>query len=132
MLYSDDREFIFGDGFFHNFTAMAQSHAPKMLAPLTPGIAVLYAHPMSYLTNPRLSTLTLSAAETDALNFAVHVYARKALFFRHEQPTMSDPFRQAQHLRFGDSANPVDNMIRSIPGVENRTRIFGWPGDSGP
>ncbi|HEX5462474.1 MAG TPA: hypothetical protein VFX20_21080 [Steroidobacteraceae bacterium] len=44
MLYSDDREFIFGDGFFHNFTAMAQSHAPKMLAPLTPGIAVLYAH----------------------------------------------------------------------------------------
>jgi hypothetical protein len=60
VLYSPDCEFIFGDGFFHNFTSMMRPLVPKILAPLTPRIAVLYACPTSYLTNPRISTLVVT------------------------------------------------------------------------
>jgi hypothetical protein len=125
VIYSADREFIFGDGFFHNFTSMIRPAIPKILAPLTPRIAVLYARPMSYLTNPRISTISIRAEETDGLNLAVQVYARNALYYRQERPNITEHFEQGKHLRFSTSDNPVDRLVESIPGARPQKRIFG-------
>lgn len=48
-ILSPHREFVFGDGFYHNLTSgsMAPS-SPRILAPLTPRLAVLYAIPRRY------------------------------------------------------------------------------------
>ena len=99
VLYSGDRELVFGDGFFHNITPPAQSMmSARLLVPLTPEIAVVYIVPSCYLTEPRLVTLVLTDAEVDALNLAVQVYARSEIFFRSQPPVVVDHFRRETHL----------------------------------
>lgn len=120
-IYSPDREFIFGDGFYHNFTGggMAPS-SPRILAPLTPRLAVLYAIPTQYRLEPRLSTIIVEAEETERLNHAVQVYARDAIFYRTDRPEVTDDFRAAKHLRYASSRNVVETMVHSMPGVPDR------------
>lgn len=125
VIFSPEREFIFGDGFYHNLSVPVQHlHNPKMLVPLTPWMSVLYARPMSYRTQPRLVTFMASAYEVDALNFAVQVYARNAVFYRSERPEITDAFAAGKHLVFADHRNSVENLIHEIPGVSPRdTRL---------
>lgn len=121
VIFSPEREFIFGDGFFQNLTVQGEHwHYPKMLAPLTPSINVLFTRPMSYRPEPRLVTLVASAAEADALNYAVQVYARNALFYRSERPEVDEAFTCGRHQVFANDRNSVDTLIYEIPGVAPR------------
>lgn len=120
-IYSPDREFIFGDGFFHNMTSpSAPPMNPEMLVPLTPHISVLFVRPSLYTTDPKLSTLVVSPEEADVLNHTVQIYAKDMLFYRCEQPTITDEFRRGQHLRYSGPSSPIDKLIHSIPGVPAR------------
>ncbi len=63
-IYSKTKEFVFGDGFFHNVrNAQMAPHSPKILVPLTPHISILVCRPTSYMTEPRLCTLVLEDHE---------------------------------------------------------------------
>lgn len=121
VIFSPEREFIFGDGFFQNLTVQGENwHHPKILAPLTPWMSVLFTRPMSYGVDPRLVTLVASAQETDQLNHTVQIYARDALFYRSERPTVSEAFTCGQHRVFKDHRNPIASLIDAIPGVAPR------------
>jgi hypothetical protein len=101
VLFSGGKEFIFGDGFFHNLTAVVnRPQFPTIVAPITPNISVIVTRPMSYMVEPRLSTIVLSETEVDVCNHAVQVYARNALYFRHDQPLIDTAFAQAEHLQW--------------------------------
>lgn len=114
---SPDKEFIFGDGFFHNFgTLSGPPTSGRILVPLTPRLAVIYALPMMY-SEPRLSTLVIEADETERLNNVIQIYARDAIFFRSERPTLLPEFEGRAHRMFDSSDNIVDLMIRSMPGL---------------
>jgi hypothetical protein len=127
IIFSPEREFIFGDGFYHNFSVPVQHlHNPKMLVPITPWMSVLYARPTSYRTEPRLATFVANAAETDALNYAVQVYARNAIFYRSEKPEITNAFAQGKHLVFKDHRNSVEQLIHSIPGVPPPDPNLDW------
>jgi len=118
VVFSPQREFIFGDGFFSNLTPPVDHLlSPKLFVPLTPRIAVLFARPSRFTVLPRMVTVTTAAVETDALNRAVHVYAKDAIFYRSERPAMTKEFAQKKHLVFADHRNPVDRLIHEIPGV---------------
>lgn len=119
VLYSTDREFIFGDGFFTSImgTSVAPT-APRMLIPLTPNMSVLYASPHWYSTEPRLVTMTLMADEVDFNNDTVQVYAKNEVFYRNDKPRVIDAFKQNQHLHYSDSRNSVElGLIQQLPGV---------------
>lgn len=117
-LYSPDREFIFGDGFFHNVTSpSAPPMAPRILAPLTPEISVLHAIPMAHLPEPRMTTLVLNDAEALFLNETVQVYSRNEVFFRSDRPDLTEDFRRGAHLCYADRDNPIERMIQDLPGV---------------
>ncbi len=121
VILSPEREFLFGDGFFNNLTIQGEHwHHPKILAPLTPWMSVLFTRPMSYRLEPRLVTLVASPAETDALNFAVQVYARNAIFYRSERPEVEEAFTCGRHKIFADNRNSVDSLIYEIPGIPPR------------
>ncbi|TPK95307.1 MULTISPECIES: hypothetical protein [unclassified Mesorhizobium] len=124
-IYSPNREFIFGDGFYHNIRSPLNTmHSPTLLAPLTPNIAALLVRPMSYRTLPRFFTLVINGDEADRLNHAIQVYARKQIFFRTEKPKILDVYSQERHLVYS-GRNPVKDLIQNIPGVEEpRQRFF--------
>jgi len=127
VLYSPEREFIFGDGLFNNLNPPVDHVLnPKMLVPLTPRISVLFVRPSRYMVEPRLMTLVVSNKETDLLNNAVQVYARNAVFYRSERPIIIHDFAQAKHLVFSDQRNPVDELIHHIPGIPPRDTSLDW------
>lgn len=121
VLFSQSREFIFGDGFFHNVTAAVNPpQFPTILAPVTPTICVIVTRPFKYMVDPRLSTLVLEDGEVDVCNQAVQVYARTALYFRSECPVIDEAFLRGEHLQYAHPDNPIDELIRSIPGIPAR------------
>lgn len=135
-LYSPHREFVFGDGFFHNLTSPAALPlSPKMLVPLTPRIGVLFACPLQYSTEPRLSTFVLTAEEADVLNRTIQIYAKEMLFYRSERPTLTDEFRRGEHLCYDGPSNPIEELIHSLPGVPSRDAsldfLLAWRGRTG-
>jgi hypothetical protein len=116
VLYTDAAEFIFGDGFFHNFAStQAAPLAPKCLVPLTPNIAVLYARPMQYTTFPRMHFLTVTADEVALLNDTIQIYARDYLFFRHQQPEIIADFSMREFRQYNFHIHPwIDQLIEIV------------------
>jgi len=131
-ILSPDREFVFGDGFYHNLTSPSGApHAPNILAPLTPRLAVLYARPMQYTVEPRLSTLVIAADEAEALNRVVQIYARDKLFYRSDRPDVTEEYRAAKHLQFSSPGHLVEEMIHGMPGVPDRDTSLDFLGQFG-
>lgn len=102
ILFGDSREFIAGDGFFHNFPASANAihSGRKLILPILPTIAIAYMLPMSHPSEPRLVTLRVDSDETERLNELVQVYASKFLFFRTEQPDVLPVYAADGHREF--------------------------------
>jgi hypothetical protein len=123
VLFSNSKEFIYGDGFFHNVRAVHNyPHTPKMLVPITPNMSVIINRPTSFMVEPRLSTLILTGDEVDRCNQAVQVYSRQALFFRREMPILTENFICGKHLHYENVDNPIDNLLRAIPGIPPRNK----------
>ncbi|MDF2810469.1 MAG: hypothetical protein K0S56_1500 [Microvirga sp.] len=118
VIFSPEREFIFGDGFFHNIYPPAEHiRNLTMLVPLTPWISVLYTTPRAYRVEPRLATMVVNIAEAEDLNSIVQIYAKRMLFYRSEPPIVSDAFRRCEHLVYDEGHNPVDTFVELIPGI---------------
>lgn len=102
ILFSEEREFIAGDGFLHNFPASqdAINSGLKLVLPILPTTTIVYMLPMQYPSEPRLVTLRLGADDAYQLNLIAQVYASDFLFFRDEKPELTDAFRDAKHLQF--------------------------------
>ena len=119
-LFSSNREFIFGDGFFHNLTSPpTPPMAPRILAPLTPELSILYVMPSLYKIEPRMMTMVLTDSETEFLNRTVQVYSRQELFFRSQPPHMTEAYNQAQHLCYAARDHWIEQLIRDIPGARS-------------
>ncbi|WP_355607096.1 hypothetical protein RZV17_02930 [Xanthomonas cannabis] len=118
VIFSSEKDFLFGDGFYHNVQFARQAPLyPEILAPITPRICVLICRPRAYITKPRLSTIELNREEVDALNLTVQIYAKNAIFFANEMPEIDPAFSEGEHKEFSDTNNPAFHLIHSIPGV---------------
>ena len=102
ILFSDEKEFVAGDGFFHNFPASQDglNSGRKLVLPLLPTATIVFMRPMSHPSEPRLVTLRLGAGEVQTLNDVVQVYASDVLFYRDEKPILSDAFKSGVHREF--------------------------------
>lgn len=121
VLFTSGREFIFGDGFFHNVKGAVNAPLnPKILAPITPTISVIVSRPMSFSVEPRLSTIILTDKDVDRCNHAVQVYSRNALFYRSDRPFLDEAFTRGEHLKYELPNNPIDALFNAIPGVPPR------------
>jgi hypothetical protein len=121
VLFSTLKEFIYGDGFFHNVNAVINPpRSPKMLVPITPTMSVIISRPSSFTMQPRLSTLVLTADEVGQCNKTIQIYSRQALFFRSEVPSLIDEFACGKHMEYASTDNPIDNIISAMPGIPPR------------
>jgi len=114
ILVSNGPEFIFGDGFYHNFnsSAAAPMH-PRILVPLLPDISVYYSRPIQYASEPRLITLAVLPEEVKYLNNTVQIYSKEQLFYRSEEPTLIEEFTRKEFLEYRDSPEIecIDQLI---------------------
>jgi hypothetical protein len=66
IIHSPDRELVFGDGFFNNVRSPIEGlFLPRILAPITPHIAVLIVRPTAYTVEPKLTMFVAKAVEAD-------------------------------------------------------------------
>lgn len=124
ILFSDSSEFIYGDGIYHNLNSCGQYLSNcRILAPLTPRMAVLYVTPMEYFTEPRIVTRRADEATVSTVNETVQVYSKECLFYRFDKPNLGEHFLQREHLVYS-GGDPVETLIADIPGVRTRGRFF--------
>ncbi len=124
-IYSQGKEFVYGDGFFHNIrNAQMPATLPKLFAPITPHVCILICRPTRFMVEPQLSTLVLDDHEVGICNHAVQIYAKNAIYFRSQRPELHEDFRRAAHLKYAELGNPIDSLIHSIPGVPPRNTYF--------
>lgn len=123
VLYSTNREFIYGDGCFNNVHGSVNPpRNPKMLVPVTPRVAVIVCRPMSFVVEPRLSTIVLTDNEVEICNQAIHVYSRAEIFFRSETPELHPAFVGGERCKYSHPDNSIDVLLRAIPGILPETR----------
>lgn len=107
ILKSPQQEFIFGDGFFHNFTSCSSApHNPRVLVPLLPGLCVFYTKPSRYFTEPRVATMELTPDEADVVNNTVMTYSQNYIFYRSQQPALSADFEAGRFLEYQYNIHP--------------------------
>lgn len=120
VIWSSHREFVYGDGFYSNLYVSSHNLMnARALVPLTPSIAVLFARPMEYVAEPRLMSIEANDDLIRLINTTTQIYSGACLFFRTEQPVLSEHFRHAGYLRYAD-ADPVEQLVSQIPGVKAR------------
>jgi hypothetical protein len=118
VLFSNSKEFIYGDGFFHNVCGVLTPRVgAKIFAPITPDISVCIMYPGSFRVEPRLSTIVLSDEEIDFCNNAVQIYSRQALYFRSEKPEIHEAYASGRHLVYASTENSMDFLLSHIPGI---------------
>lgn len=102
ILFSDEREFIAGDGFLHNFPASqnALNSGLKLVLPILPTTTIVYMSPMQYPSEPRLVTLRIGAEDVKRLNGITQVYASDFLFYRDDKPELGEAFQHGEHRQF--------------------------------
>lgn len=122
VMFSPDREFVFGDGFFHNLSSPGSPpHFARVLAPLTPRLAVLYAIPAQFSSGTRLSSMVVSAEEADALNQVVQVYAKDKIYYRDDKPALIREFIEGRHLEFSGHDNFVEQIVADASCVKHQS-----------
>ena len=124
VLFSNSGEFIYGDGFYHNLSSGSQHMSnSRILIPLTPRIAVLYAMPTEYMVEPRLVTLEAGDEMVSMVNETVQIYSKECLFYRFEQPGLTDYFLRREHLEYS-SKDLIETLVEQIPGVKSWRNAF--------
>lgn len=91
ILLSSSNEFIFGDGFLHNFPInwCPEPMNPVCLIPLSPKVSVLFQRPLSMWSEPREVYLTLSSDEVNFCNETIQVYSKDWLYYKNIRPEIS-------------------------------------------
>lgn len=122
VLFTHDREFLYGDGFYHNLSSQTQSGSGvRIVVPITPNVTVFYSNPNSFLQEPPLVSLMLTDDEVTFFNQPVQIYARDKLFFRNQKPELLDVYRIGDHRIYG-APDPMDIWVRDFSGVDNKIR----------
>ncbi|MCF7964025.1 MAG: DUF4238 domain-containing protein [Methylobacter tundripaludum] len=115
VVFSSEQEFIFGDGFYHNFTSsIGVPMEPRIIVPILPNICIFYSCPTSYKTDSRLLTMDMKEDDIDFINQTTMVYSRDYIFYRLQRPEFNEYFSCQQFLEYGAIGDPVINTFAQI------------------
>lgn len=122
VLLSEDRELIFGDGFFSTFPTNGHGTGiHRCIIPMTPSMAVLYTSPLQYVSKCELATIVLRNNEVEFLNLLVQVYSGDRIFYRSDRPVIHDAFLARQHMQITGHSNPeLDCMFAAVEEFADR------------
>jgi hypothetical protein len=115
VAYTDEQEFVFGDGFYTNMAHESSVGHRKTVVPITPLMAVIYTRPSHYFTTPNFITIRLAKQEVLLFNELIQIYSRDQLFYRSQKPILSDAFRRQEFLQYQYHNVPwLDTLIKKL------------------
>jgi hypothetical protein len=124
---SPRKEFLYGDGIYSNISIGSDDFRnTRILAPITPNIAVLYALPVERVVEPRIFSVEADDDLHSLVNTTTQIYSKNCLFFRGDPPELSEFFRRGEHLRY-ENQDPIELLARKIPGVKHYSRRLYQP-----
>lgn len=125
VFVSDEREFICGDGFLHNFPPNADPpFNPFCIIPLLPTLTMLYVRPRQSWKDPEVVTLRLTGDEVGVFNTIVQIYSCDAVFYRSQEPALLDCFRSRQFLQIEYHQHPwIEQLVASVATFRPRTAV---------
>lgn len=110
VLYSDNSEFTFGDGFFNVFNSVADPiRYVRLMIPLLPQMAVACIYSSNL---PRqIRTIRLTDSEVRDLNHSTQIYSSKYLFYRSLKPHIDDRYFNGKFMQIRDHRLPfLENL----------------------
>lgn len=115
ILFSDSAEFIYGDGVYSNVSTGVHNLTDlRVVIPLTPYIAVVWANPMACASKPHATAMAVDASTVSMINHATQIYSKEYLFYRSEKPAISEEFASGEHKVFADRKNPLYQFINGL------------------
>lgn len=115
LLFSENFEFIYGDGVYSNIGSTTENlFGLKVVIPIIPNVAVIWSSPMSCRTYSRLIAIEADRELVEIINNSVQVYSKEYLFFRTQQPILMDDFKLCEHRIYRHDTDPVDRLIESL------------------
>lgn len=115
VIYSKYQEFIFGDGFYNNFTStVGIPLEPRIIVPLTPNMCVFYSRPMSYIRYPRLIAMEVEIEDINFINETTMTYSQDYIFYRSQQPITTENFKRKKFLEYDPNSDPVISAFSKI------------------
>jgi hypothetical protein len=128
VLFSDDAEFIYGDGIYSNIsTSLHYLTDLRVVIPLTPNIAVVWSNPMSHSAKPHIMATSVDALTVSMINDATQVYSKDYLFYRSEKPKIIETFALQEHRVFAERKNSLFEFVNSlIKDNSDREHMFSW------
>ncbi|MFT5708931.1 MAG: hypothetical protein ACI9ES_003238 [Oceanospirillaceae bacterium] len=128
ILFSDDAEFIYGDGIYSNISSTVHNLTDlRVVIPFTPNIAVIWATPMAYASKPHTMALAVDALTVLRINSATQVYSKDYLFYRSDKPEIIEAFALQEHRVFAERKNALFEFVNSlIEDHSDREYMFKW------
>jgi len=124
ILFSEELEFIYGDGFYSNIDATTELLSGlRIVIPMTPHIAVVWSSPMVYRSYPRLISIKADKEIVEIVNNSVQVYSKEYLFFRTQKPSLIEDFKLGEHRVYVRQTDPVHALIDSLIPDGSRRRF---------
>lgn len=112
ILVSSGKEFIFGDGFLHNFSSPAGGPlCPRCVVPILPNVTIIFVRPISFTVHPQLMTIKMSDREVKHFNGLVQIYSKDFIFYRNQAPEISQYFSAHQHFQCQYDEDPSLELL---------------------
>ncbi|WP_321393051.1 DUF4238 domain-containing protein [Emcibacter sp.] len=121
VMFSDSREFIFGEGFLQDIDGPNPLLPCKCFVPLTPGMAIAFVRPSGpYFSMPEVVTIQLTPNEVNLCNEITQIYSRRYIYFRSEQPVISKEFTDNVYYFLDYSKHPwMDGLLAAAVNFED-------------
>jgi len=111
LLLTKAEEFIFGDGFLHDFSNV-NFKLSRCLVPLLPTVTIMYFKPMSYSPEAQLFTIDMNDRDVKFLNSTCQIYSCNEIFSRSLPPELIKKFGDGQHYQYPYHKHPwLDELI---------------------
>ncbi|MEM0909402.1 MAG: hypothetical protein AAGJ37_00415 [Pseudomonadota bacterium] len=112
IMFSDENEFIFGDGFYNNFPVCPTQFLNfETVIPITPNIAVAWVFSNRFRTKPRAKAISIEPDDVLLINEATQIYSKDFLFFRYQKPFLFEFFTKNQHLEISPTTNYLHKLL---------------------
>ena len=118
IVFSDQEDFIFGDGFFQNLPIsdfLAVLSPLKILVPITPKISLMY-HELGKKILRAIYSYKASSDDVKMINEATQIHSKNWLFYKNKPPVIGDHFKcNAFHECI--TPDPVDIITQKFKSI---------------